>query len=62
MQTANLKEQAHRIVDTLPDGATWEDMMYTIYVREAVEAGMKDSDEGRAITVDEVRKRFGLKA
>ena len=60
MQSGNIKEQAHRLVDNLPDGATWEDVMYRIYVRQAIEAGLKDSDEGRTVDVKEVRKRFGL--
>lgn len=62
MQTKSLKEKAHQLVDNLPDSATWEDVMYRIYVREAIEAGVKDSDEGRTIDVKEVRKRFGLSA
>jgi len=49
-------------VDDLPDSATWEDVMYRIYIRQAVDAGIKDSDEGRTIDVKEVRKRFGLPA
>ena len=62
MQTESIKEQAHRLVDNLPDGATWEDVMYRIYVRQAIEAGIKDSDTGRSIDVKEVRKRFDLPA
>ncbi len=62
MQTENIKDQARRLVDDLPDSATWEDVMYRIYVRQAVDAGIKDSDEGRTIDVKEVRKRFGLPA
>jgi predicted transcriptional regulator len=60
MQTQSIKEQAHQLLDNLPDSATWEDVMYRIYVRQAIEAGVKDSDEGRTIDVKEVRKRFGL--
>jgi len=60
MQTQSIKEQAHRLLDNLPDSATWDDVMYRIYVRQAIEAGVKDSDEGRTIDVKEVRKRFGL--
>ena len=48
--------------DNLPDSATWDDVMYRIYVRQAIEAGVKDSDQGRTIDVKEVRKRFGLPA
>ena len=60
MQTANIKEKAQKLLDNLPDLATWEDLMYRIYVREAIEAGIKDSDQGRTVDVKEVRRRFGL--
>ena len=62
METGNIKEQVHQLLDNLPDSATWEDVMYRIYVRQAIEAGVKDSDEGRTVDVKEVRKRFGLSA
>jgi hypothetical protein len=62
MQTETVKEQAHRLLDSLPDSATWEDLIYRIYVRQAIEAGIKDSDEGNTVDVAEVRKRFGLPA
>ena len=62
MQTQNIKEQAQQILDNLPDSATWEDVMYQFYVRQAIEAGIKDSDSGRTIDIKEVRKRFGLLA
>lgn len=62
MQTESIKEQAHRLLDNLPDSATWEDVMHRIYVRQAIEAGVKDSDAGRIIDVEEVRKRFDLPA
>lgn len=60
MTTAELRVEARRIVDQLPEGATWEDLMYRIYVREAIEAGVKDSSSGRVTPVAEVRKQFGL--
>ena len=62
MQTQSIKEQAHRLLDNLPDSATWEDVMHRIYVRQAIEAGIKDSDARRTIDVEEVRKRFDLPA
>ena len=60
MQTENIKQEARRLLDKLPDKATWDDLMYQIYVRQTIEAGIKDSDEGRTVGVKEVRKRFGL--
>lgn len=60
MHAPSIKEQAHRLLDSLPDTATWEDVMYRIYVRQAIDAGVKDSDAGQTVDVNEVRKRFGL--
>ncbi len=60
MQTESIKQVAYRLLDNLPEQATWDDLMYRIYVRQAIEAGIKDSDAGRTVDVKEVRKKFGL--
>ncbi len=60
MQTETTKKKALKLLDKLPDSASWEDLMYQIYVRQAIEAGLRDSDEGRTVDVKEVRKRFEL--
>lgn len=60
MDSQNLKDEAHRLVDNLADDATSDDLMYEIYVRQAVDAGLRDSDQGRVVSVDEVRQKFGL--
>ncbi len=60
MTTPNIKQEAHRLVDQLSDDATWEDLMYRIYVRQAIESGLRDSEAGRTLDVKEVRARFGL--
>ena len=62
MEMPNVKQEARHLVDCLPDNATWDDLMYTIYVRQAVEAGLEDSDAGRVLDVGEVRVKFGLPA
>jgi len=62
MTTANIKDEARRLVERLPEGATWEDLQYEIYFRQAVEAGLKDSREGRVVSLQEARRRFGLAA
>lgn len=58
--TSSVKEEAGKLVDRLPEQATWDDLMYAIYVRQSVEAGLADSQTGRIVSVEEVRKRFGL--
>ena len=58
--TADVKRQARQLVEQLPDNATWDDLMYEIYIRQAIEAGIKDSDAGRTQNVQAVRARLGL--
>ena len=58
--STNIKEEARRIIDALPDDSTWEDLMYQIYVREAVEKGLADAEAGRVTDVKKVREEFGL--
>lgn len=60
MKNARVKVEARRLVEELPENATWDDLMYRIYVRQAIEAGLEDSEAGRVVSVEEVRARFGL--
>lgn len=60
MSSPTVKEEARRLVERLSDDASWEDLQYEIYVRQAVEAGLKDSREGRTVPLEEARRRFGL--
>ena len=60
MQTTNIKQEAHRLIEQLPETAMWDDLMYEIYVRQAIEAGLADSEAGRTLDVKEVRAKFGL--
>ncbi|MCP5005864.1 MAG: hypothetical protein GY941_18295 [Planctomycetes bacterium] len=56
----NVKEKAKRLVEKLPEESTWDDLMYEIYVRQAIEAGLDDSQSGKTQDVESVRKKFGL--
>ena len=57
---SSIKEEAHRLVEKLPEDSTWDDLMHEIYVRQAIESGLKDSQEGRTIEVELLRAKFGL--
>ena len=60
MGTTNIKKEARRLIDKLPEESTWDDIMYEIYVRQVVEAGLDDSKAGRTIDVEQVREKFAL--
>ncbi|TRT58516.1 MAG: hypothetical protein EWV85_05760 [Microcystis aeruginosa Ma_QC_C_20070703_M131] len=60
MEIKNIKQKARNLIDKLPDNSTWDDLMYEIYVRQAIEAGLADSEAEKVISVAEVRTRFKL--
>ncbi len=60
MHNTSRKQQAHALIDKLPDNATWDDMMRELYERQAIERGLADSDAGRGNDVKTVRAKYGL--
>ena len=56
----DLKEEAKRLIDNMPRLTSWDELMYEIYVRQTIEAGLADSDAGRTEPVRAVRWRFNL--
>ncbi len=56
MNTA--KEAAKQLIDHLPDEASWDDIMYELYVKQKIEAGLKAVEEGRTIPHEEVKARI----
>ncbi len=56
----DVKSAAHQLIDALPAGATWDDLMYRVYVRQCIDAGLDDVKNNRVVDVDDIRKQFGL--
>ncbi len=42
----------------LPEECTWDEVMYKIFVLQKIDAGLKDADEGRTISHDQVFEEF----
>jgi hypothetical protein len=55
------KDQAHEMVDRMPDGATWDDLIHEIYVRQVIAQGLADSTAGRTADVADVRRKYELR-
>ncbi|MBI2437963.1 MAG: hypothetical protein HYV36_04020 [Lentisphaerae bacterium] len=60
MPTTMTRDQAHKLVDKMPEDSSWDDLMHEIYVREVIEQGLADSKAGRTKDVRDVRKKYGL--
>ncbi|MFC1836896.1 hypothetical protein ACFL2Q_19585 [Thermodesulfobacteriota bacterium] len=61
MEGTKVKDEARLPVEDLPDDASWEDLMYRIYLRQSIEAGLEDSEAGWSVDLKCVRAQFGLK-
>ena len=55
-----IKQAAHRLIDQLPEDASWNDLMYELSVMQDIEEGLQDSEAGRVVENASVRKEFGL--
>lgn len=58
--TDNPKAQAPALIDTLPEDATWDEILYRFLVRRSIEEGVSDFQRGNTINISEVRRQFGL--
>ncbi|MFQ5734595.1 MAG: hypothetical protein ACE5KM_21885 [Planctomycetaceae bacterium] len=53
-----VKESVLELASRLPDECTWDDVMYQVYVRQKIEAGIRDADDGRKVSHEEVFEEF----
>jgi predicted transcriptional regulator len=53
-----IKEEAKKLIDRLPEKATWDDIMYEFYVKKKLAVALKAAEEGRVISHEEVKKRL----
>ena len=56
MQTA--KEAARLLLDQVPDQASWDDIMYELYVKQKLEAALKAVADGKMVSHEEAKRRL----
>ncbi len=52
------KQEVIKLLKGLPDNSTLEEIQYHLYVRQKVQGGVQDVEEGRIYTQEEVEKRM----
>ncbi|MEW6202660.1 MAG: hypothetical protein AB1546_11825 [bacterium] len=52
------KQEVKKLLSRLPDDCSLEDIQYHLYVIQKVKRGLKDAEEGRICTQEEVEKRI----
>ena len=53
-----VKQQVIEMIQALPDESTVDDIMAELYFRMKVDAGMKELDEGKAVSHEEAKGRL----
>ena len=56
----SVKSQAIKLVRNLPSDSSWDDLMYQVFVRQKIEAGLADIRKGKIHSHEAIRKEFGL--
>ena len=52
------KDEARKIIDNLPENATWDDLIYQIYVKKRIETALQEIDRGDTLSHEEVKQQF----
>jgi len=52
---SSAKEAARQLIDHLPDQASWDDIMYELYVKQKIEEGLADIEAGRTVPHEQVK-------
>lgn len=58
--STHLKEEARKLIEALPDDATWEDFTRLVFERQMIEEGIADLDAGRTWMRDQIREKLGI--
>lgn len=52
------KQAAKELIEHLPDQVSWDDIMYQLYAKEKIEAGLKAAQEGRTVPHEQIKARL----
>lgn len=52
------KQAARELIEQLPESVSWNELMYELYVKQKIEDGLKELDEGRGLLHEEVKRRL----
>jgi len=55
--STDIRPDAERLVMQLPSSATWDDLAYQVYVRQAIAQGVADAAAGRTIAHEDAMAR-----
>lgn len=60
MQSSNIKQAAHKLIDQLED-LTWAELAYQAAMKASIEQGLNEANSGQLISQDDIEKEFGIR-
>jgi predicted transcriptional regulator len=57
---AVFKQEAHKLIDALPETASWDELIYEAALHRAIERGLAQADAGELIPAEALLKEFEL--
>lgn len=52
-----IKDEAKKIIEKLPEQATWDDIIYHLYVRKKISNSLEAAERQEIVDHEEVKKR-----
>jgi len=59
-EPTHIKEEALRLIESMPDDATREDLTRLMLEQQLIEEGIADIEAGRVWTSDQIREKLGM--
>jgi len=50
------KEEARKLLDQIPENATWDDILYQFYRRKKIEVAIREMEVGDLVCHEDVRR------
>ena len=58
---SSVKDEAKKLIDNLPEQATWDDVIYQVYVKKKIATSLLAVEDGKVLSHDDVKKRLMIK-
>jgi len=52
------KEEARKLIDSLPDHATWDDIMYELYVKKKLAHALQEAAQGEVVSHEKAKEQL----
>ncbi len=57
-----VKDEARKLIDSLPEHATWDDVMYEFYVKKKLSQALEEAAEGEVIPHEKAKEQLSSKS